>query len=144
MNILKLTWFSLIQLMGWDITKAVTVFNNVVNGIHCNARYADSFFVSSLDSSLSIVSSCSSTSSFLECCTTCDPIMNCAGVVYHEENCCKLTNGSTLRNAAVQDHPDLPRVMLYDDSAIPSVSWLHMLFSMLFSLMRRKGDVIRS
>ena len=53
----------------------------------------------------------------------CDPSANCAGVVYYDEgSCCQLTNGTTLRTAAVPEAPDLPWVMLYDDAIVPAVS----------------------
>ena len=106
----------------WNMARAM--FSN-----NCAARYSNSFFVneSTFDSGSSVISSCSPAGSFIECCTLCRPGTTCAGVVYLEEKCCHLTMGSgaVFRQMAVADDLKLPRVMLYDDCTIPSVSTLY-------------------
>ena len=122
MELQQLTLSFITLLVVWNMARAM--FSN-----NCAARYSNSFFVneSTFDSGSSVISSCSPAGSFIECCTLCRPGTTCAGVVYLEEKCCHLTMGSgaVFRQMAVADDLKLPRVMLYDDCTIPSVSTLY-------------------
>ena len=100
-----------------------TTINNAIDRFHCTSRYSDAFFIdeSTLTASSNQISTCEPSRSILECSASCDPSASCAGVVYHREECCKVTDGTTLRTSAVSREPDLPQVMLYDDSVSPVV-----------------------
>ena len=67
-----------------------------------------------------VMSSCKPARSFIQCAARCDRNGGCRGVVYHNKNCCRVSDGTALKESAEPKQDDLnqAKVLLYEDTII--------------------------